>query len=352
MRLPDTSHRASTVTGQRYESSARRATAFLACAVALAGGVLDGCGRGEQLGVPVKRAYRIGFAYFSPEPACDNAIAGVLKGLAEEGIVEGKNLEVIKQHAFGEIANLPTIMQSLESRGVDLIVPMSTPGVAAAAATIRTTPVVFVYTYDPLGAGAGRSLTDHLPNFTGVASFPPIGSTMAFIRETVPGVRTIGTVYNPGEANSVRAVRTAREALAGSGVELVETTVAGTNEVMQAALAILARGPQVLWITGDNTVIAALEGVLKPAADARVPVVLNDPEFVDRGALAAFGISWAVSGREAGKLAARVLRGESPRDIPIIDMATPAVVLNHAVASRLGITFPAAILASAQKPAP
>jgi len=340
----------STVDGRGVTDGARRMITLLACGLAAATAMLAGCGRGEEQAPAGPRTYRVAFAYFSPEPACDNAMAGMLEGLAAEGFVEGANLKVTRQHAFGEIANLPTIMQSLESQGVDLIVPMTTPGVAAAAAAIRTTPAVFVYTYDPLGAGAGRTLEDHLPNFTGVSSFPPIAETMAFVRQVVPAARTIGTVYNPGEANSVRAVRTAREALAGSGVALVETTVSSTADVLQATLAVLARGPEALWITGDNTVIAALEGVIKPATDARVPVVLNDPEFVDRGALAAFGISWGDSGREAGRLAARVLRGESPAGIPIVERARPAVVLNHAVASTLGITFPAAVLAAGEPP--
>lgn len=304
-----------------------------------------GCGGSA----PSSEMRRIAFAYFTPDVACDNAIGGYLDGLKEEGFVEGQNLQVIRQHAFGEIANLPSIMQNLDGQGLDLIVPMTTPGVAAAAAMVKHTNVVFVYTYDPIAAGAGKSFTDHLVNFTGVASFPPIGATMSLVRGAVPGLKKLGTLYNPAEANSVRAVREGREALSGSGITLEEMTVSGTNEVMQAAQALVARGVQAVWVTGDNTVLAALEGVVKPCADSRLPLFLNDPEFVERGAVAAIGIEWHTSGVTAGKMAARVLRGASPTTMPIVSMAGRKVVLNTSLATTLGIAFPPDIVAEASR---
>ncbi|MEI8241763.1 MAG: ABC transporter substrate-binding protein [bacterium] len=287
-----------------------------------------------------ERVYRIAFASFGPDEAADIAIKGYLEGLRDEGFVTGRNLEVIQRHAGGEIASLPLLMQSLEGEGLDLIVPMTSPGVAAACSRVKRTPVVFVYTYDPIAAGAGKDFDHHLPNITGVASFPAIGKTMAAVRELVPNLKTLGTVYNASEVNSVRAVREARQVLEPAGIKLEEVTISTTADVLLSTQALLSRRVEAIWVTGDNTVLQALEGVLGPASRARIPVVLNDTEFVDRGAVAAIGISWTESGRVAGRMAARVLRGESPADIPIVNVAETKILVNRKQAALIGVTLP------------
>ncbi len=310
-----------------------------------------GCGHKAE--TPAKaggeRVYRIAFASFGPDAAADIAIEGYLDGLRAEGFEVGRNLEVIRRHAGGEIATLPLLMQSLEGEGLDLIVPMTSPGVAAACAKVKRTPIVFVYTYDPIAAGAGTDFTNHLPNITGVASFPAIGKTMAALRELVPDLKTVGTVYNASEVNSVRAVREARQILEPDGIKLEEVTISTTADVLLAAQSVLSRGAQAIWITGDNTVLQALEGVLGPADRAKVPVVLNDSEFVDRGAVAAVGISWTESGQTAGRMAARVLRGESPANIPIVNVAETKIVINRKQAAKIGIAIPASLETSKGK---
>ena len=232
-------------------------------------------------------------------------------------------------------------MQSLETQGLDLIVPMSTPGLAAAFGAVKKTPMVFVYTYDPLGAGAGKSFEDHLPNITGIASFPPVEETMGIILQLFPNARKVGTIYNASESNSVKAVGVARATLKTKGLDLEEVTVGSTADVMNGTQALLAKGADVVWVTGDNTILQALEGVIKPVSDAHIPLILNDPEFVDRGALIGVGIGWHASGFAAGKMAARVLHGENPSGIPIVAMAKRRIVLNHELAKKMGITFPA-----------
>lgn len=310
------------------------------------------CSREAATAAGGGKMYRIAFASFGPDAAADNAMKGYLDGLRAAGFEEGKNLKVTKSHAFGEIGQLPTMMQSLETQGLDLIVPMTTPGLAAAFGAVRRTPMVFVYTYDPLGAGAGKTFEDHLPNATGVASFPPVEGTMDVILTLVPQAKKIGTIYNASEANSVKAVKAARAALEAKGVSLEEITVAGTADVLLGTQALLARRPDAVWVTGDNTVLQALEGVIRPTAAAKVPLILNDPEFVERGALAAVGIGWHESGLAAGAMAARVLHGESPAGIPIVSVARRKVVLNRGVASSLGIVFPRALEEEAGTPAP
>lgn len=311
--------------------------------------MLVGCGQpAGQSGATApsgERIYKIAFAYFGPEEACDNCIVGVLAGLKAAGIEEGKNLEVIRQHAGGEIANIAPMMQTLDNQGLDIIVPMSTPCVAGAATMVKNTKVVFCYTYDPLGAGVGTSLTSHLPNFTGIASFPPVADAIGILRGLAPAATRFGTLYNPAEPNSVKAVKVAREALAGTGVTLEEITVNNTNEVMQAAQALTARGVQGVFVTGDNTAIQAISAIIKAARDARIPLVLNDPEYVAQGATAAAGIGWHAVGMEGGTIMAKVMRGADPATMPIVELAGKRVVINEEAATAIGITLTPALRA-------
>ncbi len=303
------------------------------------GGAGDDGGAGTQGGG--RAEYRIGLLYFAPEEGVDVLFSGLFDGLREQGLVEGQNLEIERAHAQAEIANIPLLVQNFDSSNLDLIVALTTPCLTAACAMARNTPVVFTYVFDPIAAGAGTSATDHLPHVTGVGSFPPVRDSVALIQRVAPSTKKVGTVYNSSEANSRKVMEVARPLFEQAGISLEEVTVTGTADIYQAAQALISRGVDALWIAGDNTVIQGFDAVVKVARDARLPLFNDDPEFVDRGAIAAVGIGWYESGRAAAPLIKRVLEGESPAGIPFEEIAVKEIVLNHEVARTLGITFPA-----------
>ena len=226
---------------------------------------------------------------------------------------------------------------------------MTTPVLTAAASVARSKPIVFTYVYDPIAAGAGKSRTDHLPHVTGVGSFPPVQDTVDMIERIVPGVRAVGTLYNSSEANSVKVVSVARGIFAQRAIKLEEIAITGTSEIFQAAQVLTHRGVQALWVTGDNTALQGFDAIVKAARDAKLPLIINDPEFVQRGALMAVGIGWYETGKAASKVLARVLRGEQTRNIPFEDVAVKKLVLNQAVAKALGIQFPPDVVQAASQ---
>jgi ABC-type uncharacterized transport system substrate-binding protein len=291
------------------------------------------------------RVYKIGMTYFGPDATFDMAMQGVWDGLKDLGFVKDSNLTVISQHANGEIGNLQPIHLNMDNLDLDLILVTSTPGISAAAATVKKHLVVFTMTYTPLEAGAGKSYTDHLPNMTGVGSFPPVEKTFDFIKEVFPDAKRIGTLYNSSEANSVKVVQVARDYMKTKGLELVENTVVGTSEVFQAASALCMRNIDVMWITGDNTALQALQGIVKVCRDNKVPLILNDVDYVKDGALAAVGIGWYQTGVYSASFIARVLNGENPANIPIENYVEEEITLNHEVAKELSVKFPEKYLA-------
>ena len=312
-----------------------RRTATLALVLAAS---LAACG-GTPSGPSMQ--YKIGLVYFAPEEGADSCMKGLFDGLKEQGIEERVNLEVRRSHAQAEIATIPLLIQNYDSSDVDVIVAMTTPVLTAAATMARSKPVVFTYVYDPIAAGAGKSRTDHLPRVTGVGSFPPVQDTVDTIKRLVPGIRSVGTLYNTSEANSVKVMSVARPIFQQRGIQLQEIAITGTSEIFQAAQVLTHRDVQALWITGDNTALQGFDAIARAARDAKLPLVINDPEFVQKGALAAVGIGWYETGKAASKVLARVLRGEQPRNIPFEDVAVKKLVLNQKVATALGITFPA-----------
>ena len=309
---------------------------------AVEGGVLKKAARAIRTPA-AGRTYKVGIAYFGPDPGVDSGMQGLVDGLKELGFVEGKNLQLKKAHAQGEIGNIPSLLQNFASEDLDLIVPMTTPLLTGAIGLVKKTPVVFTVVYDPIAAGAGPTRENHVPNITGVGSFPPIPDTVQLIRDVVPGVRRVGTIYNNSEDNSRKVIAVARDEFRKHGITLEEVAITNTSEVFQAAQVLTGRHVQAFWITGDNTVLQAFEGVVKVADDHRLPLIINDPEFTDRGALACAGLGFYQSGRAAAALAARVMLGEDPRRIPIEEVAVKKLVLNDKVAKKLGLTFPAAL---------
>ena len=293
------------------------------------------------------RKFKVGIVYFAPEPGVETCMRGLFDGLRDRGFVEGNNLEIHKVHAQGEIANIPALYQNFDSQDMDLIIPMSTPCLTAACGTVKHSPVVFTYVYDPIAAGAGTSFEEHNPNVTGVGSFPPIEATVEFIERLVPGTKKVGTLYNSSEANSRKVVSVARELFTRRGLGLEEATVINSSEIFQAAQALVARGVEVLWVAGDNTAIQGFDAIVKVAGDARVPLITSDIEAVANQSLATLGVGFYEPGYAAGLLAARVLSGEHTKDLPFQNVSMKTVSLNLPVARRLGIRIPDDILQSA-----
>ncbi len=286
------------------------------------------------------RTYRLGVTYFAPDETFDRTMEGVWDGLEKLGFIKDSNLVVISQHANGEITNLVPVHQNMDNQDVDLILVTSTPGIVAAISSVKKHPVVFTMTFTPLEAGAGKSLTDHLPGMTGVGSFPPVEKTIDFIREIIPEAHRIGTLYNASEVNSVKVMATARKYIDLKGMELAESTIVNSSEAYLAAMALCSRHIDALWVTGDNTALQAIDAIIKVCRDQRMPLILNDGAYVSRGALASVGVGWYQTGIFTAPVVARVLNGENPGSIPIVNYAEEEIIVNKEKARELGLNIP------------
>jgi len=301
----------------------------------------------RKLTPPPGRSFTIGVVYFGPDPVVESGLQGFIDGLEALQFIQGKNITVKRAHAQGEMVNIPNIIQSYLNQNVDLIVPLTTPVLTAASGLVKTTPVVFSVVYDPIAAGAGKTRIDHLPNVTGVGSFPPVEDTLTLLKELVPHLKAVGTLYNSSEANSRKVIAVSRPLFKNAGITLEEVTIGNSSEVYQAAQALATRDIQAMWITGDNTAFQAFEGIVKVAEDFGLPLIINDPEFTKRGALACQGLGFYKPAYVSATLAARVLLGEDPQNIPFEEVKDQKLCLNFEVAKRLGKNFPLPLIQKA-----
>src|SRR5580765_901474 len=213
--------------------------------------------------IPVAdRTFKVAIVAMAPGYSTDLCVNGMIEGLRQSGIAVGKNLQVVRADAQGEISNIPAILQNYDNSDVDVIMTVSTPCLSAACNKVKQKPVVFTCVSDPIAAGAGSSRTDHLPFVTGVGSFPQVEHHLEMMQKLVPGLRAVGTLYNPAEANSAREMSVAREVYKKSGVRLEEVTLAGSSELLQAVQILASRDIQVLWVPADNTCIEGYEGAV------------------------------------------------------------------------------------------
>jgi putative tryptophan/tyrosine transport system substrate-binding protein len=295
-----------------------------------------------------KRSFKAAIVSIAPGISTDICVNGMLEGLRQSGITSGKNLDVVRADAQGEIINIPAILQNYDVSDVDVIMTVSTPCLSAACNKVKNKPVVFTCVSDPIAAGAGNSKTEHLPFLTGVGSFPQVAHHLDLMQKLVPGLSAVGTMYNPAEANSVKEMAVAREVYKARGIRLEEVAITGSSELLQAVQVLAGRDIQVVWVPADNTCIEGYEGAVKGARDARLPLFTDICSTLDRGGLACLGFNPHDSGIAAGKLAGRILLGANPKDLPLEEVAVEQKFISRSNADQLNITIPAELAANVQ----
>ncbi len=289
----------------------------------------------------------IGIMQIIEHPALDAAKKGFIEGLAEEGFEEGKDLKFESQSAQGDMATAQTIAQKFVNDKVDMILAIATPTAQAAAKATGEIPILITAVTDPVAAELVESIDAPGTNVTGTSDLTPVARQLELLRQLVPTAQKVGIVYNAGETNSVVQVDLAKEAAGPLGIEIIEATASSTSGVYEAAQSLVGRA-DAIYVPTDNTVVSALESVIKVAEDSRIPLVVGEEDGVRRGALATVGIDYYALGRQTAKMAAKVLRKEAkPQDMPIQYQETVRMVINLKAAEKMGVTVPESVIQQA-----
>jgi putative ABC transport system substrate-binding protein len=304
---------------------------------------------GTMLGWPALAAEQAAVAVTAivEHPALDAVRDGVKAELAAGGYEDGKNLRFSYESAQGNPATAAQIARKLVGDRPDVIVPISTPSAQAVVGSTKDIPVVFTAVTDPVGAKLVKDAQKPGGNVTGMSDLSPIGKHLDLVKEITADAKTLGVIYNPGEANSVAIVQALKKATAAAGLTLVEAAAPRTVDVPGAAQSLVGKA-DVIYAPTDNNVMSAFEGIVKVAQQAKLPVVAADTDAVKRGAVAALGLNYYDLGRQTGKLVVRVLNGEKPGAIAAQTSQKFELHVNPDAAQKQGVTLPEDLLKAAK----
>lgn len=281
-------------------------------------------------------------------PALDAARDGVRDELAVGGYVEGQNLRFLYESAQGNPATAAQIARKFVGESPDVIVPISTPSAQAVASATQDIPIVFSAVTDPVGAKLVGDPMKPGGNVTGMSDLSPIGKHLDLIKQITPEAKTLGVMFNPGEANSLSLLELVKQEAPGRGLTVVEGPATKTSEVLGAAQSLVGKA-DVIYVPTDNTIISAFEAVVKVGIDNRLPVYAGDTDSVARGAIAALGFNYYDVGRQTGKMVLRILKGEAPGDIAVEGVDITELYVNPGMAEKMGVTIPDALIQQAKE---
>lgn len=292
--------------------------------------------------------YQIAISQFVEHPSLDLAREGFIEQLAEEGFVEGENIRIDFQNAQADFSTAQTIAQRFRQNGPDLVLAIATPSAQTAANVISETPVLITAVTDPVEAGVVESMEAPGANVTGTTDMNPVAEQLELIKDFLPDLKTVGILYNPGEVNSVVQVDLAKEKAKEMGVEVEEGTVSNSSEVSLAVSSLIG-SVDAIYVPTDNIIVSAMPTVLQTAYNNQVPVFASENNSVEQGAIATLGIDYYQLGKQTGAMAARILNGADPAEMPVESSDELKLYINQKSAAEIGLEIPAELLEAADK---
>jgi len=304
--------------------------------------------RAQQPAMPV-----VGFINGGTADAYAPFVAAFRKGLNETGFVDGQNVRVEYHWLEGKYDQLPALMADLVRRRVALIAtPASGPAARAAKAATSTIPIVFSVAQDPVQLGLVASLARPGGNATGLNFFSRevAAKRLRLLHDLVPKAVRVAVLLNPANTGSAEAtLREVQEAAPAMGLQiqiLKATTIAEIN----AAFASFARErPDALFLASDGFFTDRRVQFATLTARDRIPATGAESQFVKAGLLMSYGTDLAESFRQVGDYAGRILKGEKPAELPVLQSTKFEFVLNLQTAQALNIEVPPGVLSIADE---
>ncbi|MBI0061496.1 ABC transporter substrate-binding protein [Gilliamella sp. M0320] len=281
-------------------------------------------------------------------PSLDQIRDGVKDELIASGFKLNENLQVQYRSAQGSSATAAQIARQFVAAKPDVIVAIATPSAQATVAATKQIPVVFAGITDPIAAKLIKNWEPTHNNVTGVSDYQEIGPQIEFMKKIVPNVKAVGYIYSPSEINSTVVLKNLQQQLSQQNISLIAVPAQRTADISTAANTLKGK-VDLIYTTTDNNVVSAYESLVKFANENKIPLLASFPDAIERGAVAAYGMSYYDVGRQSGKLVVRVLNGEAPGNImPEIGQALRLVV-NIDAAKKQGIDLSTDVIESAYK---
>jgi putative tryptophan/tyrosine transport system substrate-binding protein len=286
------------------------------------------------------KVWRIGFlAAVPPTPVILSAFRDGLRG---RGYVEGQNLSIDVRWPQGSFDQDPSVVTELVNSNVDVIVAWATPTVIAVRRATSTIPIVIAGVGDPVGSGFIASLARPGGNITGLSNIAVELSAklMELFAELVPGMKRVGVVHNPNNPGGTMALRETEDAVRKLNMQVQVVNAQTSDEFDRAFAQLGAQSVHGVVVIADPTVIEQSRRIAELAQSARLPTAFQRRENVDAGGLLSYGPDLNNQFRQAGFYVDRILKGEKPAELPVMQPTKVELVINLKTAKALGLSVP------------
>src|SRR5262245_53196157 len=300
----------------------------------------------QQPAIPV-----VGFLSSLSASVTTERIASFGKGLSETGHLVGRDVAIEQRLAEGQYERLPAFAAYLVSRRVRLIAALAPPAAFAAKKATTTIPIVFVGALDPVQAGLVASLSRPGGNVTGVTF---IGASLGakrleLAREVVPNVGVVGLLTHPNSPDAQEELRDLQSAAKALGQELFVISATNQHDIEAAFPSFIQQHIGVLIVGSDPFFFQRNDQLVTLAARYRIPTVYQTAESVPQGGFVSYGASIPDAWRLAGVYAGRIVKGERPAELPVVQPTKFQLAINLETAKALSLTIPPSLLARADE---
>jgi putative tryptophan/tyrosine transport system substrate-binding protein len=294
----------------------------------------------QSSGIPT-----IGYLSSLSEAQGGGSLAAFRRGLSEVGYLEGQNIAIDFRWAEGQYERLPAMARELVSRRVSIILAQAPPAALAAKAATAETPIVFVVGFDPTGAGLVASLNRPGGNATGMTLISPaLGQKrLEVVRELLPKAAVVALLVNPLSPDTGPEIASVQPSAQALGLQLAMFNASTPNEITTAFIALAERQPDALLVGTDAFLLNRRDDIVARTASLKIPAIYPFREFASSGGLISYGTNIANSYRQAGIYTGRILKGDKPADLPVMQPTLFELVINMKTANKLGIDIPATL---------
>ena len=301
----------------------------------------------QQPAMPV-----VGFLNAASPGPWANLVAAFRNGLKESGYVEGQSVAIEYRWAEGKYDKLPELAADLVRRGVSVIVATGgSVSVLSAKAATTTIPIVFSTGIDPVGLGLVASLNRPGGNSTGVMLLVSElgGKLLGLLREIVPTGTLIAVLLNPNGPSAEYELNYIQQAARNIKQAIHILHARDEREIDAAFATMIQLGAGALLVGSDPFFNSRRDQLVTLAARHRIPAIYEEREYAAAGGLMSYGTSFAEGYRQVGLYTGRILKGEKPADLPIVQAAKFEMVINLKAAKSLGLTVPFGLLNAADE---